>query len=137
MEYSQCSPSQQLQQQQQQQAAQLQRDDSGSFAGMDDGWFSKCRYCHSRSPVLFAGTAAQRNTIATDSFCHEISEARSNWPCLMVCAAVVHCRGCGCMTAHEQAIKGSDVPFCRRYAAHQSLLQQLFEVIAASAISGN
>lgn len=67
MEYSQCSPSQQLQQphQKQQQQERLSRDDSGSIAEMDDGWFSKCR-------------------------------------------------GCGCMTAHEQSIKGADVPFCRR-----------------------
>lgn len=45
MEYSQCSPSQQLQQphQKQQQQERLSRDDSGSIAEMDDGWFSKCR----------------------------------------------------------------------------------------------
>ncbi|KAF6264978.1 hypothetical protein COO60DRAFT_1481814, partial [Scenedesmus sp. NREL 46B-D3] len=64
MELSQCQLSQQLQQQQQQ-SVQLNREDSGSCAEMDDGWFSKCR-------------------------------------------------GCGCMTAHEQSINGADVPFCRR-----------------------
>ena len=53
MEYSQCSPSQQLQQphQKQQQQARLSRDDSGSVAEMDDGWFSKCR-CEGGSCLL-------------------------------------------------------------------------------------
>jgi hypothetical protein len=51
-------------------------------------------------------------------------------------AAVAHCRGCGCMTAHEQAIKGSDVPFCRRCALEQ-LLQQPIEATAAGTTSSN
>jgi hypothetical protein len=77
MEYSQCSPSQQMQQQQQQQA-QLNRDDSGSFAGMDDGWFSKCRCAHSRSPALREcrnGRSMQR--MITSAVCHKMSAAES------------------------------------------------------------
>lgn len=33
------------------------------------------------------------------------------------CGWFSKCRGCGCMTAHEQVIAGAEVPFCRRCQA--------------------